>query len=43
MPVLSTPNFTRQFLYQIGTNRVYRECRLVVNKDFPSWFNENIW
>lgn len=40
---LSTPSFTRRFLYQIGTERVYEECALVVDDNFPSWLMENIW
>ena len=39
----STPSFTRRFLYQIGTDRVYEECALVVEDNFPSWLRENIW
>lgn len=40
---LSTPSFTRRFLYQIGTDSVYEECSLVVDDSFPSWLWENIW
>lgn len=39
----STPNFTRKFLNQIGTDRVYEECYLVVSDDFPDWLQEKIW
>lgn len=39
----STPSFTRKFLYQDGENRVYEECYLIVDNDFPNWLQENIW
>lgn len=39
----STPTFTRRFLYQIGTQRVYEECILNKNCDFPDWLQEDIW
>ena len=40
---ISTETFTRRFLYQIGTDRVYEECQLVVSDDFPNWLQEKIW
>lgn len=41
--VLSTPTFTRKFLYKNGNNYVYEECSLIEKSGFPEWLVEDIW
>lgn len=36
-------NYTRKFLYKYSAGLVYEECYLIVDNDFPSWLQEDIW
>lgn len=41
--VVSSEDFSRRFLYQIGDSRVYEESQLIVRDTFPSWLQEDVW
>ena len=41
--VVSSEDFSRRFLYQIGNSRVYEESQLIVRDSFPGWLQEDVW